>query len=362
MNPDMNSVDGSNKRKRETPDNAGDAQRITRPAPTHNGGLQGLQGGMQGSPSGGQQQYYSAAEHSMSGYETHGLSGSGPELSQIDQQLLQHVGGAQNGVNDDNAMTAKAALAAHQPQSKYPPPDTSFDNGGLGHNLTFGEDVNQVPMPAVHNQPVHNHSSTAAAVYAAREAQNMGQKPPVGSPEWHTIRKNNHKEGKVISHFATMFLYPNYHCHPVERRRRETINEGINEIAKIVPGCEKAKGSILQRAIQYIGTLQAEHKAMSSRCEAINMTTNHAITEISAQNTKLKGEVNRRGDVALKWIQRCREAGLEFDDYEDEKDLGPIEVEELQVQAQAQAQIQAQMQAQQIHSHGHDHTHTHTQG
>ena len=196
MNPDMNQMDGSNKRKRESSDNSGEDQRMNRPAPapTHNGGLQGLQGMQGATNTAEQQQYYPGAEHSMAGYDTHGLSTNGPELSQIDQQLLQHVGGAQNGVTDDNAMTAKAALAAHQPQSKYPPPDASFDNNGLGHNLTFGEDVNQVSMP-VHNQPVHNHNSTAAAVYAAREAQNMGQKPPVGSPEWHTIRKNNHKEG-----------------------------------------------------------------------------------------------------------------------------------------------------------------------
>lgn len=57
------------------------------------------------------------------------------------------------------------------------------------------------------------------------------------------------------------------------------------------------------------------------------MTTTHAINEISAQNAKLKGEVNRRGDIALKWIQRCRDAGLEFDDYEDEKDLGQLEID-----------------------------------
>jgi bHLH factor len=45
---------------------------------------------------------------------------------------------------------------------------------------------------------VHGHNSTAAAVYAAREAQNIGPKPTVGSPEWHTIRKNNHKEGEMV--------------------------------------------------------------------------------------------------------------------------------------------------------------------
>lgn len=42
----------------------------------------------------------------------------------------------------------------------------------------------------------------------------------------------------------------------VERRRRETINDGINDLKKIVPGCEKNKGSILQRAVQYIQQLK----------------------------------------------------------------------------------------------------------
>ncbi|EER36656.1 HLH DNA binding protein [Histoplasma capsulatum H143] len=105
------------------------------------------------------------------GYDTHGLPANTTELSQIDQQLLQHVGN-QNGVSDDNAMTAKAALAAHSPQSKYPPPDPSFENNAaMAHGLTFPEDVNQVPMTNVHGH------STAAAVYAAREAQNINPKP-----------------------------------------------------------------------------------------------------------------------------------------------------------------------------------------
>jgi bHLH factor len=116
----------------------------------------------------------------------------------------------------------------------------------------------------------------------------------------------------------------------VERRRRETINEGINEIAKMVPGNEKAKGSILQRAIAYIQKLQEDAKEMEARWDTANMTTNHALAEISTQNAKLKGEVNRRGEVALKWIQRCRDAGLEFNDYDDEKELGSLDVDDHQ--------------------------------
>ena len=45
----------------------------------------------------------------------------------------------------------------------------------------------------------------------------------------------------------------------VERRRRGNINEGINQLAAIVPnstGGEKAKGAILTRAVQYIHTLK----------------------------------------------------------------------------------------------------------
>ncbi|EEH23293.1 hypothetical protein PABG_05504 [Paracoccidioides brasiliensis Pb03] len=111
----------------------------------------------------------------------------------------------------------------------------------------------------------------------------------------------------------------------------------------MVPGCEKAKGSILQRAIHYISKLQEETKDMAARWDTANMTTNHALAEIGAQNTKLKEEVNRRGEVAAKWMMRCKEAGLEFEDYEvDEKGLGMVEVDDGQGEAGQGQQVQQQ--------------------
>lgn len=110
----------------------------------------------------------------------------------------------------------------------------------------------------------------------------------------------------------------------MERRRREAINEGINEIAKMVPGAEKAKGSILQRAISYIHKLQSDSAGASARNEQQQNLFQQTLAEISQANYRLKEEVNRRGDVANKWITRCREAGLHFDDYEDEKSLGHV--------------------------------------
>src|SRR6185312_17173523 len=98
-------------------------------------------------------------------------------------------------------------------------------------------------------------------------------KPPVGSEEWHRQRRENHKE--------------------VERRRRETINEGINELAKIVPGCEKNKGSILQRAVSFISQLKENEQQNIEKWTLEKLLTEQAITELSASNDKLKQECER---------------------------------------------------------------------
>jgi bHLH factor len=175
--PTLGNADGNmnHKRKRDSTDSTGpDTQRLNRSSNGSNGSIPGPDT----QPNFG--------HSSLGSYDTHGLPAS--ELN-IDQQILQHVG-PQNGISDENALTAKAALAAHTPQNKYPPPpDTTFDNN-LAHGLTFGDEMGQAIGGA------HSHNSTAAAVYAAREAQSMNQKPSVGSPEWHQIRKNNHKEGE----------------------------------------------------------------------------------------------------------------------------------------------------------------------
>ncbi|PWY75185.1 HLH DNA binding protein [Aspergillus heteromorphus CBS 117.55] len=311
--PSLGASDGNvaAKRKRDSTDSTGpDAQRLNRSSNGSNGSLPGPES-------------QNFGHSSLGAYDTHGLPGS-TELN-IDQQILQHVG-PQNGISDDNALTAKAALAAHTPQNKYPPPPENAFDSNLGHNLNFGDDMGG-PITSA-----HGHNSTAAAVYAAREAQSMNQKPSVGSPEWHQIRKNNHKEGEFVLCTGLYRVVPDHtDPGPVERRRREAINEGINQIARLVPNCDKNKGAILQRAIEYICQLHEDKKTMSERWEQNNMTTSHAISEISAQNSKLKVEVNRRGDVALKWLQRCRDAGLEFDDFEDAKDLENLDIDQGQV-------------------------------
>jgi len=115
-------------------------------------------------------------------------------------------------------------------------------------------------------------------------------KPAVGSEEWHKVRKDNHKE--------------------VERRRRETINEGINELAKIVPGCEKNKGSILQRAVSFITQLKENEAQNIEKWTLEKLLTEQAIAELSASNDKLKAECERAWREVETWKKTCQSAGL----------------------------------------------------
>lgn len=116
-------------------------------------------------------------------------------------------------------------------------------------------------------------------------------KPAVGSEEWHKMRKDNHKE--------------------VERRRRETINEGINELAKIVPGCEKNKGSILQRAVQFITQLKENETQNIEKWTLEKLLTEQAIQELSQSNDKLKQEVDRLYREKEMWKSIAESAGLQ---------------------------------------------------
>lgn len=109
----------------------------------------------------------------------------------------------------------------------------------------------------------------------------------------------------------------------VERRRRETINEGINELAKVVPGSEKNKGAILQAAVEYIGGLLNKEQSWNNE----RATFDVAIKELVNRCDKMKESAEQAWGEAAKWQKRCREARLPFDDYDEGalQDLGGAE-------------------------------------
>jgi len=105
------------------------------------------------------------------------------------------------------------------------PDDATMNHGAttLDDSASPGGDVPSVP--------------TQGAI-ATPGARTRTRNQHMGNDEWTRQRKDNHKE--------------------VERRRRGNINEGINELGRIVPNGsgEKAKGAILSRAVQYIHHLK----------------------------------------------------------------------------------------------------------
>ncbi|KAF2168018.1 hypothetical protein M409DRAFT_36445 [Zasmidium cellare ATCC 36951] len=121
----------------------------------------------------------------------------------------------------------------------------------------------------------------------------QSNKPPVGTDEWHKLRRDNHKE--------------------VERRRRETINDGITELAKIVPGCEKNKGSILARAVQFINQLKENETQNIEKWTLEKLLTEQAIAELSSTADKLKAECQRAWSECEQWKKAAQKAGITVD-------------------------------------------------
>ncbi|CAG8526780.1 941_t:CDS:10 [Paraglomus occultum] len=133
--------------------------------------------------------------------------------------------------------------------------------------------IQPAPMTPQHAIPQASPLRPNSLTPSSTPQSSPSGKPPVGSEEWHRQRRENHKE--------------------VERRRRDTINQGINELAKIVPGCEKNKGSILQRAVQYIQQLKENEAANIEKWTLEKLLTDQAIQDLQAQVDLLKTDNQR---------------------------------------------------------------------
>lgn len=111
------------------------------------------------------------------------------------------------------------------------------------------------------NGPDSANSSTSGQPQSGRRGRN----PAIGTDEWTRQRKDNHKE--------------------VERRRRGNINDGINELGRIVPNGtgEKAKGAILARAVQYIHHLKENEARNIEKWTLEKLLMDQAMGDLQSQ-------------------------------------------------------------------------------
>ncbi|KAL1878811.1 hypothetical protein VTK73DRAFT_7464 [Phialemonium thermophilum] len=230
------------------------------------------------------------------------------DFSALQQAAAEHT----EGVDHTNASsTAAAALGSMYPTLHVPQSteetfasqagevdhhgDASFNTSAVSQNDGLTSD--SLPVASAPQAPMQSPNGVPEPRYTPTH----NTKPAVGSEEWHKMRKDNHKE--------------------VERRRRETINEGINELSKIVPGCEKNKGSILHRAVAFITQLKQNEERNIEKWTLEKILTEQAIDELSASNDKLKQECERLYRELETWKKVAQNAGLQPTAQKEESNL-----------------------------------------
>ncbi|KAH7882787.1 hypothetical protein F5I97DRAFT_1908484 [Phlebopus sp. FC_14] len=139
-------------------------------------------------------------------------------------------------------------------QAPVVPPDAPAPEGEEAHNE---EEEGEKPKP-----------STTSTSGTGRTRSNRSA--AMGTDEWARQRKDNHKE--------------------VERRRRGNINEGINELGRIVPNSsgEKAKGAILSRAVQYIHHLKENEARNIEKWTLEKLLMDQAMGDLQAQLEEMR--------------------------------------------------------------------------
>ncbi|KAI0399929.1 hypothetical protein F4802DRAFT_610492 [Xylaria palmicola] len=281
----------SQKRKRSGPDSSPDSRRSKRSVPA---------AAMSSTPDPASAAY---VESAVEAAQAAAQAATNADFAALQQATAEH-----HEVSDpaNASSTAAAALGSmyptlHVPQTTdatfVPPPNTETE-GHQGspfahHNLLQSHGLespsNDIQQQQQQQPQQQNGTGPVHSPYPNRASTQP--KLAVGSEEWHKQRKDSHKE--------------------VERRRRETINEGINELAKIVPGCEKNKGSILQRAVAYILQLKQNEAQNIEKWTLEKLLTEQAIQELSSSNDKLKTECERAYRELTMWKNLAQGAGLE---------------------------------------------------
>ncbi|CAM1502992.1 Fc.00g077680.m01.CDS01 [Cosmosporella sp. VM-42] len=282
--PDLSSLTGSPGQKRKREPGSPDLSRNKRPAPAAHMSTADTT---------------SFIENAIEATQAAAANG----VSVADFNALQQAAAADHAEGHDPSSatsTAQAALGMYPTLHVPPSTEEQFAaqaaaDVGHDHENSFNPDVSQpdglLDAPPVSAAPQQSPPNGIQHQPPRYQTSAANPKPTVGSEEWHKMRKDNHKE--------------------VERRRRETINEGINELAKIVPGCEKNKGSILQRAVNFISQLKENEQQNIEKWTLEKLIAEQAITELSASNDKLKQECERLYRELETWKRVAQSAGLE---------------------------------------------------
>lgn len=80
----------------------------------------------------------------------------------------------------------------------------------------------------------------------------------------------------------------------------------------MIPTNDKNKGAVLQNACRFIQELQQKVTNFDNERNVFEITQQ----ELTRRNETLRDSAQRAWQETAKWMGRCREAGLQFDDYD----------------------------------------------
>ncbi|CAO3572107.1 unnamed protein product [Mortierella alpina] len=232
-------------------------------------------------------------------------------VQEVLDNLTKHVDSIERVDIDQTSLTAAiaqhtaaaavVAAASSSPASEATPDQQREQLELLAQQLQQEQENQQRQQQALNSQPQDQHDAAAsghveehpvghiqsllggdsdsmlATVPITPESPvvTKTEKPAPGTDEWHKLRRDNHKE--------------------VERRRRENINQGITELTRVVPNCDKNKGVILRQAVRYIYTiketqerLQAEAAQRDAASSIVQQEREKAIVEKEVAQTQLQ--------------------------------------------------------------------------
>ncbi|KAI8339259.1 hypothetical protein BC941DRAFT_422544 [Chlamydoabsidia padenii] len=112
--------------------------------------------------------------------------------------------------------------------------------------------------------------SSAPLTETSTTSKEPKTRPVPGSVEWYELRKENHKK--------------------VERKRRETINQAMEDLGAVIPGNEKNKSRLLGAAVRHIKALMEEIIGLRKQVDHYRLTTQQQQMEIVDLKARLEAQ------------------------------------------------------------------------
>lgn len=89
----------------------------------------------------------------------------------------------------------------------------------------------------------------------------------------------------------------------VEKKRRETINDGIKRLACLIPNADKNKSKIINQAAEYIEGLKQSETENIERWTLEKLKTDNSIRDLQAEREELRDQIKSR-DTQITELRR----------------------------------------------------------